>query len=298
MLFDTSLTYLQGPSHEDREDIAKIVLDEKTRKILKISNITANIVIPATVCLTTNCNLLIVFGSFIATDIAMNLIDHYITVIKPHQALRDGLLSNAKNHLKTIQERRDALSSKVDRYNDGKKSNGDTFDQYLSWQDELDSLDVFLEYEKDWIEKKLIPYKEEELKTMQAPAKDYSDKKLFFASFAGQIQQYITLYNIACLKPVERAVKSLMEILDSKPNGYELVPQMLYVYINEFQKTLVKVSTLTNSQMKEHIDDLVKVSNALSKHLNNLVEKIKNTDSAEIDLSLSVLIQELEKELV
>lgn len=299
MLFNTSLTYLQSISHKDRKDIAMVVLDEKTRKVLKITNVVANIAIPAAVCISSNCNLLFVFGAFVATDVVMNIIDHYLTVIKPHQVLRDGLVSDAKKQFQIFQDKKDALDKKInDRDKSIRLKNTVSLDEYLSWQDERDALDTFLKYESEWFEKKLIPYKDEEIKNLQTPAKDYADKRMFFAAFAGQIEQYITLYNINCLNPVAAATKSLMEILDAKPDGYEIVPQMLYVYINEFQKTLVKVSSLTNSQMKEHTEELVKVSNALSKHMNQLVEKINNADFEEIDLSLSVLIQELEKELV
>lgn len=293
-----SLTYLQGPSYEDREEIAKIVLNEKTRKILKFSNIAANIVIPAAVCLSTNCNLLIVFGSFVVTDIIMNSIDHYLTVIRPHKVSRNGLLVDAKNSLKSLIERRDSLDNKIKLFQDGKKQKDWTFSQYTDWQDEKEALDLYIQYESDWIDKKLTPYKEEELQTMQKPTKDYSDKQQFFATFAGQVQKYINFYNIACLKPVDKSLALLISTLNAKPNGYELVPQTLYVYIDELQKVLLKISTMTNSQIKEHTDDLVKVSNMLSKNIIQLVEKIKNTESAEIDLSLSVLIQELEKELV
>lgn len=297
MLFDANLMYSKGPSCEDREKIANVVLEERTRKILKTSNIMANILIPAIACLCSNCNLLIVFIAFLATDILMNLIDHYLIVMRPHYVLREGLLSEAKKLLQSKIERRDLLETQINQYSYDKRKKEWTFSEYCAWQDEKEDLDLFIEYEQDWVNNKLIPYKEEELRTMQKPVKDYTDKQQFFATFAGQIHQYITLYGLNCLKPVAQSLKSLMTILETKQNGYELIPQTLYVYINELQKTLVKISSVTNEQREEHTQDLVKVSNILSKNINRIVEKIKNTDAAEIDVSLSVLIQELEKEV-
>lgn len=293
--------YSSWPNSADMESIFQVTTNDKTKKIVKVANYAANIFIPALVCILTHCNLLIVGASFILTDIILNLIEYYIAVVKPHEKIRSGLLSEAKDKFNATIGQKEMLSTKIEMFKTSKNKKSEdvgTYDDYCNWTDNVEDLETFIKYETDWMEQKLIPYKEEEIKSVQKPAKDYTDKRQFFVAFDEKLGYYINSYKLTCLNTVQNAIKSLVSTLDERQDGYEMVPSMFYVYIDELQKILEKIKNLKAPQMKEHIDDLTKVSNALSDNINRMVFKINNTEAEEIDIGLSVLLKELEDGVV
>ena len=290
-LFDKNLTYFSWPNKEEMESIFNVVTTEKTRKIIKVINVMINIIIPMFLCLLTKCNLIVLAFSFVLVDVILNFIEYHIAVIRPHKRLQDGVLSYARSEFDEKQSQIEDLINKMGVYIDN-RSNG-TIHDYHKWEDDVEDLKSFMKYEKDWMEKKLIPFKEEEIKTMQKPAKDYSSKQQYFLAFEERLSHYISNCDLVCLRVVHQSIKNLIKTLSEREIGYELIPTMFYVYIDELQKVIDKIKVLDNEQRKEHISNLIKVADAFSKNVDRLVFKIQNEQSEEIDIGLSVLLKEL-----
>lgn len=303
-LFNQNLTYVTDPSLEEREKIARIVLGPQTTKLLKISNWIVNIIIPIIVCYFTNCNLITVAISFVLTDILLCAIGDHMIIHKPHQEISENLLSCTRRDLEMTKEKRDNLRDKMDafkRVNCTSKCQMDC-DRCAAedMKDELEALNTYIEFERDWVEMKLAPMKEAEMAAVvameQKPTKELTEKIEYFTIFAEKIDYFVANHDFTFLRPVKDSVNRLITILKTKPDGYSLIPRTLYLYIDELQKVLGKLTGLQESQMDDYMEDLVKVSEALSKNVNDVIAKIEQIDAADIEVTLSVLINELTKE--
>jgi hypothetical protein len=167
-------------------------------------------------------------------------------------------------------------------------------------EEELSALKTFIEFETDWVEHKLKPYKEAEMEaivaTEQRPAKEYNDKAEYFAILKEKLAYFISNHNFTFLKPIADSLDRLVELLNTKPEGYSLVPTTLYIYMDELQRVLNKLVGLQTLQMGAYMEDLMKVSGSLSKNIDRTISRIEKLDTNDIEVSLSVLISELAKE--
>ena len=167
-------------------------------------------------------------------------------------------------------------------------------------EEELSALKTFIEFETDWVEHKLKPYKEAEMESIVAtehrPAKDYSDKAQYFMVIKEKMAFFIKNHNFTFLKPIIDSTERLMNLLVKKPEGYDLVPSTIYLYMDELQKIMSKVAGMETLQMGAYMEDLMTVSNALSKIVDRTVSRIEQLDTNDVEISLSVLINELKKE--
>ena len=53
------------------------------------------------------------------------------------------------------------------------------------------------------------------------------------------------------------------------------------------------MSTLDDDQQENYKQDLNKVSVALNKHIENLISRVRNSETKDIEIGLSVLLKEL-----
>jgi Rad3-related DNA helicase len=272
--------------------------------MLKILNLALNVTIPFMVCYLTNCNLIVVAASFVVTDAVLCAISDYMIIHKPHKEISERLLSYARQELQDTKERRDQLDQRRKEYknkNCSRKCQMDCSKCPASEMDnEFEALNTFIEFEHDWIEMKLAPMKDAEMAAFvaleQKPSKENADKLEYFTAFAEKIDYFVANHNFTFLKPVEDSIDRLVELLKMKPDGYRLIPRTLYLYIDELQKVLSKLTGLQTLQMGEYMEDLMTVSSALSKSVDRTITNIEKLDTDDIEVSLSVLINELIKE--
>jgi hypothetical protein len=223
---------------------------------------------------------------------------------KPHQEISERLLSYTRQDLEATKEKRAQLDNRMNEYKS--KNCTITCDRDCDncaaseMREELEALNTYIEFEHDWIEMKLAPMKEAEMAEVvameQKPSKEHAEKIEYFTSFAEKIDYFVANHGFAFLKPVEDSIDRLISILKTKPEGYPLIPRTLYLYIDELQRVLGKLAGLQEAQMAGYMEDLLKVSDALSKNVNSAITRIEQIDAADIEVSLSVLINELTKE--
>lgn len=304
ILFNRNLTYVADPSWEEREDISRIVLGEKTTKMMKALNWAINLFVPFAVCYLTDCNLIAVAAAFVCTDAVLCAIGNYMLIQKPHHETSERLLTYTRQELETTTTRRDQLKQRLDDYK--KKNCSRRCEMNCStcpaaeMEEELNALNTYLKFEGDWVEKKLAPVKDAEMDALvameQKPAKEYADKAEYFASFAEKLDYFVKNHNFTFLKPIEDSTDKLISLLKMKPDGYSLIPRTLYLYIDELQKVLGKLTGLQTLQMGAYMEDMMRVSSALSKSIDRTIARIEKLDMDDIEVSLSVLINELIKE--
>lgn len=293
-IFDTQLTYATPrPNFKERLEIGKVMLTPTQYTSFLITLALFCIAIPVTIFILTGFNF--IFGGlfFVLADFLWELSLYYWAIIKPHIAMRQETLGAAKKKIQDVEARIDELDKKSKFCMNTDGPTEITMSDIARWEDEKNCLQTYLKFENVWVAESLTKYKQEELEMMQKPAKDYEDKRIFFEEFKERLEFHIQTNHLYCLKVVLDSVDELINTLNKRPNGYELVPTMFYVYIDELQKILVKIVRRDKDQIDFHMQDLTNVANALSQNINRMVSRINDSETAEIDIGLSVLLKEL-----
>ena len=292
-LFDQSLTYSPSPALKDRILIGKTTLNEDQKIWLTISFIVGCIILPITAFILTGFNFIVAGIVFVLADMIWEASHYFWSVIIPHRKMQKEVLKASKDKIASLEiEIKEIEAKNGFVYNtEGPQENWDK--AIAEKEAALERLTTYLKFEKVWVDEKLTQYKQEELEMMQKPTKEYEEKRLFFAEFKERLEMYISKHKLTNLKVVLAAMDELTSVLDKRPNSYELIPTMFYVYVDELQKIVAKICKREQEHIELHMQDLTNVANALSQNIYQMIERIHESETTEIDIGLSVLLKEL-----
>ena len=292
-LFNKTLTYEPSPTFKDRILIGKVTLTEDQKLWLIVSFIISCIILPIAAFILTGFNFIVAGIVLIVADLIWETSHYFWSVIIPHRKMQKEVLKSSKEKITSLEiEIQEIESQNGFVYNTEGPQEG--WDKAIATREAaLEKLKTYLKFEKVWVDEKLTQFKQEELEMMQKPAKEYEEKRLFFAEFKERLEMYISTYKLTNLKVVLAAMDELTNILNKRPNGYELIPTMFYVYIDELQKIVAKICKREQEHINLHMQDLTNVANALSQNIYQMIERIHESETTEIDIGLSVLLKEL-----
>ena len=281
-------TYITKPTVEERQQISQIVLDEKKRKILNIISYATNIIIPLIVCGITKCNLIAIAISFILVDFILLKIDEQITIIKPHKKLLGCSIFETQQTFSEIKKQRDEMMHNW-LHTPSSNTSGN-IGKYLR------SLDTFIKFENEWMEQKFNLIKEAEMKEDKRKSDEYENKREYFVVFKTKISYFINQYEMPFLQQVNESIDNLMQKLDTHSDGYNLVSTTMYIYMDELQNILNKMSGLDETRIKTYYFELERVAVALSQNIEHLISRIESAETEDIEIGISVLLKELTRD--
>ncbi len=292
-IFDEQLTYTPSPTFKERVSIGKVTLTENQRTWLIVGLALGCGALPLTVFVLTGFNFIFGGLTFVLADLIWGIIHYHYSVIVPHKTMQQEILGMSKKRVKDLEANIDDLNKKYRFWVDTDGPTEMTEKEVEELEDEILMLQTYLQFEKAWVDDKLTKYKQEELDMLQKPVKEYEEKRMFFEEFKERLELHISKNNLTCLQVVLDSLDNLMSTLDKRPEGYELVPTMFYIYIDELQKIVAKICRREQEQIDTHMQDLTNVANALSQNMNRMVNRIQDSEASEIDVGLSVLLKEL-----
>ena len=112
-----------------------------------------------------------------------------------------------------------------------------------------------------------------------------------------KIAYFIKTYDVTFLNNVLSSIDELNKTLDKKPIGCTLIPGTMYAYLDELQNILSKWVDLDSAQKNMYEKDINRISEAISKFINSLNERIVRLETEDIEVGISVLLNELELNL-
>ena len=122
---------------------------------------------------------------------------------------------------------------------------------------------------------------------------DYENKLNYFESTIQKIDFLKKEYNLNFLTELKISIEKLIEIIQKKDNAILMVNRTTYLYLDELQNILNKVVELDGEKRESNIEDIKKISNALAENISNTKSRIEESDIEDIDVGISVLMQEL-----
>ena len=273
---------------EEREDLAWRVTSPITYKTCEWANVGINIVAFLVTFYFFNFNILAHAVAFILLDAALCVVDRLVFMTFPSKHPANTELEAAQKRVLKLHK---ALE-KARKMKDNARYGGFFYEIGI---DEVRWLQDTIEDEDEFIEAELAKVQKIEAKTNQKVSKDYANKREYFIALQHKFNYFIAEYKYAFLNEICLEVKELVELLDKKPMGYEMIPHNLYLHLDELLVVLNKYTELDNEQKKNYISDIKKVSEYLKRNIEQLEKRISALETEDIEISLSVLLKDLAK---
>jgi hypothetical protein len=297
VVWNRDLTYKNKLTSEEREDIARSVATPGTiRRAEKINNL-INIWLPVIIFWFTDFNLIALTIAFIATDIVLCTYDHLRFIVIPHFITMNMSLGDAQKRIEKMTQQRNELNRDIKEYHDehcGCRCRGNCNYCTLTYMEkDRDRITNFIDRERKYVDAELAKIKESEIQADTKKSKDYTDKKDYLIQMRDKLHYFKTKHNMKFLNSVYDSVFRLIDILERKPFGYEMVPNKTYIHLDELQNILTQMAGFDDKQRIKYEQDVNKIANALSKDIEQLAERISKSETESVEVSIAVLMKEL-----
>lgn len=289
-------------SELERESLAEEILTEKQIYVLSFVNIFINSMFGSFILWNTHFNL-IVFGiSFIVFDMFLGCVDNYIFNIRPH-SIENWSVEKLQKYVDKLKNKLDISTEKyskfsIDNCRDCRFYN--SYREYCTAGTRMcfcysDVLYLKRQYEKykKILDKKLETVAEEMAVSDTRKSEDFTDKLDYIRSLRAKIEVYVKKNDFRFLKSVLKSLTELIKILEKKPIGVSLVPNTVYIYLDELVLILNQLTELESENREEYIEKVDKISTALSDNIQQLTKRITESEENSIDISIKTLMKEL-----
>lgn len=298
VLWNRDLTYKKRLTAQERKEVARSNSTPGTiRRAQKINNL-INIWIPVIICCFTDFNLFILCGAFIATDILLCTYDHLRFVVVPHFITMNMSLSDAQKRLDRLKNQEEEVNKDIQTYKAthycGHICEKDCrYCELTYMQDDQKKLAKMILQEQQYVTGELQKIKEAEIKVDQRQSYDYTDKKEYLTKMQVKLGYFIGSHNMKFLDPVYKSVTDLINILEKKSFGYEMISNITYIHLDELQKILGQIADYDEERRAKYEPDVQRIAKALGNNIANVHDRIEQTETADVEVSIAVLLRDL-----
>lgn len=275
------------------EDLIEWVEDNSTSDVVGfhyLINLLINIGVPIYLFCFAKVSLLEIAIAFVLTDIILVFINYIFFYFIPYK-------KTMRLSLDGVQKRIDKMSIEKDKLEKYLlKSSNRYSDSYRDYSNDITKLNRFISVEQQYLKTEYEKIAKEEIKKDVRVSKDFEDKQEYFQRCGERLRYYINDYKMDVLSPVLQSVMKLKNILKQKPSGMEIVPNTLYIYLDELLNVADSLTRLDDEQKAKYKEDVEKVSLGIRTTIANLIDRINRLETNDIEVSLNVLMQELKKE--
>lgn len=97
------------------------------------------------------------------------------------------------------------------------------------------------------------------------------------------------------LKPLKNSLYKLTITLDKNPTDIQLIQDEMLIYLEELKSLIIKFEQLTHKNKYNYSKKINYVSNCITAYIDDFGRKIDKYNTNEIDVSVNVLLKELEQ---
>lgn len=289
-------------SELERETIAKENYPKSVLKKHERINILVNFIVAFFVCWVFDRNILFVGISFIVFDMVLGFIDNIIFNIIPKR--HDNMsLEERQKYVEKLDKKCETLKNGLKEFYKRNCSNCSEFydDNCVSYHPCVEVMDFKFwknryKEEKKKLDVQLKSAMEEKVVNENKQSKDYSDKLEYFKDMKTLLSVFISKKDMVFLLPIKKSISGLLKVLDKKPIGYTMIPNTLYIYLDELSSILNKLVTIDSEKKDVYLKQIEKIAEELSASIESLNKRIQNFEEEDIEVGLNVLLQELVRE--
>lgn len=292
---------------DDREYVISSMLSKDEELLLNFVDILINVTIPAIIICFFKFNLLAFAIGFILTDIILNTIDWICFIRIPYNKTMNASLPYLQKRLEKINNKvakidMELESQRKKHCNGCSGYRGNSFSYHCSDCEYVEDLlrekrrwkDI-QEQETKYINRELEKINQEKAQNDTRSSKDYTDKKEFLINSKEKFKYYKTKHDMSIVTPIIKSLKELIKILEEKPIGYSMISTKTYLYIDETLNILEQLINMDEDLKERYLDKISQISNELARTVNELIERIERLEVEDIEVSMTVLLNELTK---
>lgn len=255
----------------------------------KFFSIIFNIAVAVATYFVFGFNIIAFAVAFIVTDVLLVTIGWFGCYLFPYLKTRGLGLLGTQKRIENLTRKRDKLKEIV--------RNGEyySYERKLEIDDDVYILENCIEIEQEYLDAENKKIEEQKIKEDKRTNKDFNNKLDYLHNCKDKLKFYINEKNISELKPVKIALNKLIKTLEERPMGITMIPMTLYIYLDELQLISEKICGLSDNYSNKYSKDIEKVSGLLRANIAELIDKINKYDMDDIEVSLSVLLKELEE---
>jgi hypothetical protein len=298
ILWERSRRYNGNLSSNARRELAEKIATSGTIKAAILINWLINICIPLVLLYFFGFDLIVLACAFVLADIALMTFDQLVFVTIPHIKTTSAKLRRAQKRLDKILTKRDELNkqiAKIEMLNCNHLCNRRCNSCKLtSLKANRRVLNRFISDEQAYINKELAAAKETAIKQDDSRSDDYSNKMNYLLTIKESLDYFVETKAMDFLIPIQQDMQMLIETLNKKQMGHAIVSSKIYIYLDELKNILDKLADLSIDQQYKYVPDIKRIADALSKTLDALITKINTLETEDIEISIAVLLQELE----
>lgn len=289
-------------SELERESMAKENYPDSVLKKHEKANIVLNCVVAAFACWLFDRNIILVGLSFIGFDMFLGFVDNIIFNIIP-QIHNNMSLEDRQKYVENLEKKCETLKKQLKEYHKKNCQNCPEFynDKCLAYHPCSKVKDTKFwirryKEEKKKLDEQLEAAVEEKVVNKNKQSKDYSDKLEYFKDMKALLNVFISKKDMSFLLPIKESISKLLKVLNKKPIGYTMIPNTLYIYLDELSSILNKLVTIDSNKKEVYLQQVEKIAKELSESIDSLNRRIQNFEEEDIEVGLNVLLQELVRE--
>lgn len=302
-----SQAFTFSESEEKRLETAQYYYSPSKRAGMEAFNNLLNIVLAIFIYVKYGVNPIIFAIAYITLDIILNIVDNFVSYWYPQTVLRasfekrvdsvDSLSKKVDNLEKKFDKVNNENYDKCERCSDCSETECSFFarreckavSDYKFYKRRLEGEQAKLEEDRKTLEEQRVEKENKPGSEYQSKADYLRDKRIFLGSC-------VEKKDMDFLNPVCKSLSELILILRNKPQGYVMLPHSLMVYLDELTNILSQWSGLSDERREVYREEIDKVSTALGENISHLINKIRTMEEGNIEVSLKVLLNELESE--
>lgn len=303
MFWDRNEEYPRKTSSKERKELAQKNCTPSFLSNISKANTALNIAIPLGIFALCDFNLIALGVGFVATDAVLSMLDNLVFVVNPYKESKKMTIEKSEKRIEDLRKEIDEKEKKIEslrnkychscydyRYSRDSCTACRTMARLIS---DVKQLKKFLADEEVYIEDEKKKAKETLVATSMGKSANYSDKMEYFELMLDKVEYFVDEKGFKFLNGLKKSMTILVSTLKNKEIGFTLIPNTLYIYLDELSKVMERYSTFENSNKETYKNDVKKVSSELSDLISRLVTRINNFEVEDFEVDISVLLQSL-----
>ena len=292
--------YSFSKSQKEREKQFLEMADPSLSKRISNLNNALNIAVATGAFVLSGGNLLVTGLSFVGLDFVLNFADNFFLNYIPYKKNIKMSIIKRQKLLDNIKNKKDYWVKELEKFEKNHcedcrwEYSGCTKCAYHKkcLKNKRYYTSIYNE-QKEIVDAELKEIKQAEIESNTKRSSDYKDKLEFLISAKDRIEFFDDKFVSVSLKKISQSLGELIIVLNDKPQGFQMLRGSLMTYLDELLNILEMWQSLDNVKKESYKADIEKISKVLGESVAGLTERISNMEVQDIEVSISVLLNEL-----
>lgn len=306
--------YFMSP--KDRRRYIFQMSTAKEYKVLNIFSTLINIAVPTFLYFYFGLNLILFGICFVCMDVVLNLFEQLVFITIPYLKSKSKNEEYLNKRIKALEKGKNKVDKKIsylrhkycddcERVYSWNRSDCTRCDEMSDLVDKKEELRTIIKKEQDYIKKiqkdkkdvkttKSVKQENNKAKSQNLPVQSEEKKHNdYFILIAEKLNDYINNERYDFLISLRKSVNSISQVLNTKPNGKDIVPTSLYTRLDKIIMVLKEITELDKSERGKYLDEIKEISKSMSDEIQLTISQINKIGTTDVKTDIESLIKDL-----